>query len=46
VSFVTYEQQGAIVTLTAFQALVQESSDHAEAVAAVLEKRTPIFTGR
>jgi 2-(1,2-epoxy-1,2-dihydrophenyl)acetyl-CoA isomerase len=30
----------------AFQALVQESSDHAEAVAAVLEKRAPVFSGR
>jgi 2-(1,2-epoxy-1,2-dihydrophenyl)acetyl-CoA isomerase len=30
----------------AFQALVQESDDHSEAVAAALDKRPPTFTGR
>lgn len=30
----------------AFQALVQESEDHAEAVAAALEKRAPAFKGK
>lgn len=29
----------------AFQAIVHETGDHAEAVAAILEKRTPSFTG-
>lgn len=29
----------------AFQAIVHETKDHAEAVAAVLEKRPPVFTG-
>jgi enoyl-CoA hydratase/carnithine racemase len=30
----------------AYQALVQETEDHAEAVAALVEKRPPTFTGR
>jgi enoyl-CoA hydratase/carnithine racemase len=30
----------------AFQAIVHESADHAEAVRAVLERRVPTFTGR
>jgi 2-(1,2-epoxy-1,2-dihydrophenyl)acetyl-CoA isomerase len=35
-----------VLTLSAaFQALVQESADHGEAITAMLEKRTPIFTG-
>jgi enoyl-CoA hydratase/carnithine racemase len=30
----------------AFQALAQESEDHAEAVAAAIDKREPTFTGK
>jgi enoyl-CoA hydratase/carnithine racemase len=30
----------------AYQAIAQETADHKEAVAAMLEKRTPVFTGR
>jgi len=30
----------------AYQALVQETEDHAEAVTALIEKRPPVFTGR
>jgi enoyl-CoA hydratase/carnithine racemase len=30
----------------AYQAMIQETEDHTEAVTALLEKRSPAFTGR